>query len=188
MTSLTQSRGRQLSWQVSNALPCCATYPTVPPRSSCSPDGRRASRSGCGPPPAEMGPCRRCGVPARPPGTTASNPRLTGGRASRRRRGSAAAPRRQSTSTALLPGVLVAVGRDQRLPTGTEAHLAKFTELAGTVVAAAQARRELRTMADEQAALRRVAELVAHGAALDGVFAAVATEASTLVAAAAAPH
>ena len=98
---------------------------------------------------------------------------------------SAAAPIRIA---GVLWGVLVAVAREQRLPTGTEAHLANFSELAGTAIAAAQARRELLTMADEQAALRRVAELVAHGTALDDVFLAVATEASTLVTSPAAPH
>ena len=59
-----------------------------------------------------------------------------------------------------------------------ESHLADFAELVSTAISAAQARAELRVLADEQAALRRVAELVARGAALDEVFSAVATEAS----------
>ena len=67
------------------------------------------------------------------------------------------------------------------MPPAIESHLADFAELVSTAIAAAQARAELRVLADEQAALRRVAELVARGAALDEVFAAVATEASKLL-------
>jgi signal transduction histidine kinase len=62
-----------------------------------------------------------------------------------------------------------------------EEHLSNFSELAGTVIAAAQARGALRSLAEEQAALRRVAELVAHGAPLEEVFTAVANETSTLL-------
>jgi signal transduction histidine kinase len=46
---------------------------------------------------------------------------------------------------------------------------------------ATQARRQLYALADEQSALRRVAELVAHGTALADVFQAVATEAAHLL-------
>ena len=49
------------------------------------------------------------------------------------------------------------------LPGGTEARLAGFTELAATAIANAEARLELRGFAEEQAALRRVAVLVARG-------------------------
>src|SRR6185437_9461910 len=63
------------------------------------------------------------------------------------------------------------------LPLDTEVRLAGFTELAGTAIANAQARVELRGYAAEQAALRRVATLVARGAAPDEVFTAVAEEA-----------
>ena len=62
------------------------------------------------------------------------------------------------------------------MPADTEARLARFAELAGTAVANAQARVELRRFAEEQAALRRVATLVAQAAAPEEVFAAVATE------------
>src|SRR5262249_17885174 len=58
------------------------------------------------------------------------------------------------------------------LPTGTEAQLAGFTELAATAIANAQARVELRGFAEEQAALRRGATLVAPGAPPDAAFAA----------------
>ena len=48
-------------------------------------------------------------------------------------------------------------------PPGTEVRLAAFTEIAATAIANAQARIELRGYAEEQAALRRVATLVAQG-------------------------
>lgn len=72
----------------------------------------------------------------------------------------------------------VASTRDEPLPHGTEERLAAFTELVATAIANAQARVELRTLADEQAALRRVATLVARGAPPPAVFAAVAEEAA----------
>jgi signal transduction histidine kinase len=71
--------------------------------------------------------------------------------------------------------------RDQPLPTGTEAQLAGFTELAATAIANAQARMELRGFANEQAALRRVATLVARAAPPEEVFAAVTEEAGRLL-------
>ncbi|MCU1379722.1 MAG: histidine kinase, partial [Acidimicrobiales bacterium] len=66
--------------------------------------------------------------------------------------------------------------REEQLPTDTEARLAGFTELVGTAIANAQARVELRGFAEEQAALRRVATLVARAAPPDEVFAAVTAE------------
>ncbi len=68
-----------------------------------------------------------------------------------------------------------------RLPADAEARLAGFTELAGTAIANAQARVDLRVHADEQSALRRVATLVAAGAAPEDIFAAVAAEAGRLL-------
>ena len=67
------------------------------------------------------------------------------------------------------------------LAVGTEARLAGFTELAATAIANAQARVELRGFAEEQAALRRVATLVARAAAPEEVFAAVTGEAGRLL-------
>src|SRR5262249_50056585 len=67
------------------------------------------------------------------------------------------------------------------LPTGTEARLAGFTELAATAIANAQARVELRGFAEEQAALRRVATQVAQGGSPEEVFAAVTEEAGRLL-------
>ncbi|MDX6238637.1 MAG: hypothetical protein QOG10_3452, partial [Kribbellaceae bacterium] len=74
------------------------------------------------------------------------------------------------------------VGSTQEpLPAGTEERLAGFTELVATAIANAQARMELRGFADEQAALRRVATLVARAAAPEEVFAAVTEDAGLLL-------
>ena len=78
---------------------------------------------------------------------------------------------------------VVSVGstRDEPLPAGTEARLAGFSELVGTALANAQARMELRGVADEQAALHRVATLVAQAASPEEVFAAVSAEVGRLL-------
>ncbi len=62
---------------------------------------------------------------------------------------------------------LVAAGTilEQPLPPDAEARLASFTELVATAVANAESRAALARLAEEQAALRRVATLVARGAA-----------------------
>jgi signal transduction histidine kinase len=78
-------------------------------------------------------------------------------------------------------GVMDVASTQQPLPAGIEARLAGFTELAGTAIANAQARMELRGFAEEQAALRRVATLVACGTPPEQVFAAVAAEAGRLL-------
>src|SRR5690348_1740489 len=70
----------------------------------------------------------------------------------------------------------VASAHKQPLPADTEARLAGFTELAAAAIANAQARVELRGFAEEQAALRRVATLVARAALPQEVFAAVTAE------------
>jgi PAS domain S-box-containing protein len=62
------------------------------------------------------------------------------------------------------------------LPTGIEERLGGFTDLVATAIANTQARDELRSLLQEQAALRRVATLVAEGAEPHDVFAAVAEE------------
>jgi signal transduction histidine kinase len=77
--------------------------------------------------------------------------------------------------------ILVAYTRDQQLPADTEARLASFTELVATAIANAESRAALARLAEEQAALRRVATLVAHGAAPEQVFAAVTDEFARLV-------
>jgi PAS domain S-box-containing protein len=66
-------------------------------------------------------------------------------------------------------------------PPETEARLGDFTELVATAVSGEQARAELRRVAAEQAALRRVATLVAEGASPTAVFDAVAAEMERLL-------
>jgi signal transduction histidine kinase len=74
----------------------------------------------------------------------------------------------------------VAAAHEQRLPADTEERLAGFTELVATAIANAEAREELSRVADEQAALRRVATLVARGQPPTAVFAAVTEEVAAL--------
>ncbi|MFC4999493.1 GAF domain-containing sensor histidine kinase [Dactylosporangium cerinum] len=70
--------------------------------------------------------------------------------------------------------------REAAFPAGTEDRLADFAELTSTAIANAEARNNLRRVADEQGALRQVATLIASGAASDLVFAAVAEEVGAL--------
>jgi len=79
--------------------------------------------------------------------------------------------------------MVVALTRGELLPADAEARLTGFTELVATAIANMQARVELQGSADEQAALRRVAELVARAAPPEEVFAAVTAEAGRLHAA-----
>ena len=69
----------------------------------------------------------------------------------------------------------------QPLPPDAEDRLASFTELVATAIANAESRASLASVAEEQAALRRVATLVAQGAAPEQVFAAVTEEYARLV-------
>jgi GAF domain len=69
-------------------------------------------------------------------------------------------------------GVTVAVTSQEDFPPGTEPRMADFTELAAMAIANAQAEQELRELADTQAALRRLAVLVARGERPEAVFAA----------------
>jgi GAF domain-containing protein/two-component sensor histidine kinase len=64
----------------------------------------------------------------------------------------------------------------QPLPADTETRLASFTELVATAIANADSRAELARLAEDQAALRRVATLVARGTSPEEVFAAVTEE------------
>ena len=79
-------------------------------------------------------------------------------------------------------GAMIATSRQRPLPWGTEDRLAHFAHVAATAVTGADSRDTLSRLARDQAALRRVAELIARGASLDEVFHAVATEASALLA------
>ncbi|MEN3265537.1 MAG: hypothetical protein V7646_2431 [Pseudonocardia sp.] len=76
----------------------------------------------------------------------------------------------------------IAVGRRRgRFPADTEQRMARFTELVGAAIANSESRAELRVLAEEQAALRRVATLVAHGLPPAEVFAAVAHEVGSVL-------
>jgi signal transduction histidine kinase len=67
------------------------------------------------------------------------------------------------------------------LPATAEARLADFTELIATAISNTASRAELTRLADEQAALRRVATLIARGVEPADVFAAVAREVGLLL-------
>ena len=77
--------------------------------------------------------------------------------------------------------MLVATQRPEPFPAGAEERLAAFTDLVATALANAQAHDEVRRFGEEQAALGRVATLVAAGAAPEQVFTAVVEEASSLL-------
>ncbi|GAA1658444.1 hypothetical protein GCM10009744_59610 [Kribbella alba] len=75
-------------------------------------------------------------------------------------------------------GALIVCSVDKHaLPLDTEARLASFTELVATAIANARAEAELHELADTQAALRRLATLVARGEPPEAVFAAATSEA-----------
>jgi signal transduction histidine kinase len=77
----------------------------------------------------------------------------------------------------------VASGTAERLPADTEARVADFADLVGTAIANAATRTELQVsrdelaaLAEQQAALRRVATLVARGVSPSEIFSVVADE------------
>ena len=74
-------------------------------------------------------------------------------------------------------GATVAATSRADFPAGIEARMTDFMELAATAIANAQADQELRELADTQAALRRLAMLVARGEPPEAVFAAATREA-----------
>ena len=79
-------------------------------------------------------------------------------------------------------GVMTAASTaDEPLPADTERRLASFTELLGTAIANTEARAEVERLAEEQAALRRVATVVAEGATGQELFASVAREVATVL-------
>ncbi|MEA2429784.1 MAG: hypothetical protein QOF65_437 [Thermoleophilaceae bacterium] len=83
---------------------------------------------------------------------------------------------------ARLWGVMVTATRDSEpLPPETEARLLQFTELMATAIANTESHARADRLAEEQAALRRVATLVAEGALADIVFDAVAAEMERLL-------
>ena len=74
-------------------------------------------------------------------------------------------------------GVTAAVTSREDFPPDTESRMAEFTELAALAIANAQTEQELRELSDTQAALRRLATLVARGEPPEVVFAAATREA-----------
>jgi signal transduction histidine kinase/uncharacterized protein YoaH (UPF0181 family) len=77
-------------------------------------------------------------------------------------------------------GVITVNGREE-LPPDTEQRLEKFTELVTTAISNASSRVAIARLADEQAALRRVATLVARGAPPEDIFAAAVDEVAGLL-------
>ena len=77
--------------------------------------------------------------------------------------------------------MIVAFSRRELLPPDTEARLTAFTELVATAIANTESRAVLARLAEEQAALRRVATLVAHGVPPEELFAAVTEEVGRLL-------
>jgi signal transduction histidine kinase len=73
-------------------------------------------------------------------------------------------------------GAVTVLTRRGRFPSDTADRMADFTELAATAIANAQAEQDLRQLTDIQAALRRLAMLVARGERPEAVFAAVTRE------------
>jgi GAF domain-containing protein len=79
-------------------------------------------------------------------------------------------------------GLMVTASTDrQPLPDQIEDRLAEFTELVATAIANADARAEVARLAQEQAALRRVATLVAREAPQADVFTVIAEEIEQLL-------
>ena len=77
--------------------------------------------------------------------------------------------------------IVVAFSGQELVPADSEARLASFTELVATAIANSDSRAELARLSEEQAALRRVATLVAHGAPPEEMFAAVIEEIARLL-------
>jgi signal transduction histidine kinase len=75
----------------------------------------------------------------------------------------------------------IANSRAKAIPVNTELRMAEFTELVATGISNVQARAEMKRLADEQAALRRVATLVAEGASPIVILDAVAAEMERLL-------
>src|SRR5262249_3185161 len=78
--------------------------------------------------------------------------------------------------------VAVPATRDAPIPAGIETRLSVFTELVATAISNADARASLALLADEQAALRRVATLVARESSPVEIFGAVTEEACRVLA------
>jgi PAS domain S-box-containing protein len=77
--------------------------------------------------------------------------------------------------------LIIGVTAEEPLPPDTEARLREFTGLMATVIANTESRARAERLADEQAALRRVATLVARQAPQSDVFNAIAEECARLL-------
>lgn len=77
--------------------------------------------------------------------------------------------------------MIVGSRRLEGLPLGIEDGLANFTNLVATAIANTQARDDMHQLAEEQASLRRLAILVAQGAAPEAIFAAVVNEVALIL-------
>src|SRR3954468_660326 len=78
-------------------------------------------------------------------------------------------------------GTITVASLHRPLPARTARRLADFTELVATAISNTQAREDLHRLADEQAALRRVATLVAREASQGEVFTVIAEEIAQLL-------
>jgi signal transduction histidine kinase len=79
-------------------------------------------------------------------------------------------------------GMMIAASTVERpLPANTEERLAGFTDLLATAIANAESRTDLASLAGEQAALRRVATLVARAAPQGELFASITEEVGRLL-------
>ena len=78
-------------------------------------------------------------------------------------------------------GVMLGWSTSAALPRELEGRLADFAELVATAISNTEARTSLARLADEQAALRRVATLVARAASPEEVFSSVAEEVGRLL-------
>ena len=76
--------------------------------------------------------------------------------------------------------MVVLTPRHDPLPEDTEARLTDFTELVATAIANAESQEARAVLTDEQAALRRVATLVAQGVPSDALFSSVCDEVEAL--------
>jgi signal transduction histidine kinase len=77
--------------------------------------------------------------------------------------------------------IVAATTRPEPLPADAESRIAQFTGLVATAISNGQAREEVQRLAEEQAALRRVATIVARERPAEEVFAAVAEEVGLLL-------
>jgi signal transduction histidine kinase len=79
-------------------------------------------------------------------------------------------------------GLAIASSKEEdSLPSDTESRIGAFTELIATAISNAEARVELSRLVEEQAALRRVATLVARAPASEQLFSTVAREVASVL-------